>query len=101
MMWWTQWALPYVAFASIVLGIKLLVIHHFGNATPFGDQWDAEADHLYRPWMDGSLHWHDLSIPHNERRIFTTRISALLLFELNGQVWIPYCRWLPMRNCTY
>ena len=86
---WAQRALPYVAFASILLGIKLLVINHFGNATPYWDQWDAEADHLYRPWMDGSLRWNDLFIPHNEHRIFTTRISALLLFELNGQAWDP------------
>ena len=77
---WAQRALPYVAFASILLGIKLLIINHFGNATPYWDQWDVEADHLYRPWMDGSLRWNDLFIPHNEHRIFTTRISALLLF---------------------
>jgi hypothetical protein len=89
LMRWAQRALPYVAFASLVFGFKLLVINHFGNATPFLDQWDAEADHLYRPWIEGTLRWHDLFIPHNEHRIFTTRIAALLLFELNGQVWDP------------
>jgi hypothetical protein len=89
LMRWAQRALPYVAFASLVFGLKLLVINHFGNATPFLDQWDAEADHLYRPWIEGTLRWHDLFVPHNEHRIFTTRIAALLLFELNGQVWDP------------
>jgi hypothetical protein len=86
---WAQWALPYVAFAFVVLGIKLLVIQQYGNATPYWDQWDAEADHLYRPWIEGSLRWHDLFVPHNEHRIVTTRILALLLFEMNGRVWDP------------
>src|SRR6266581_4234769 len=89
MMRWAQRTLPYVAFASIVLGMQLLVIHYFGNATPFWDQWDAEADYLYRPWIEGSLRWNDLFVPHNEHRIFMTRLSALLLFELNGRVWDP------------
>jgi len=89
MMRWVQLALPYIAFAFVVFGIKLLVINHFGNATPYWDQWDAEADNLYRPWIEGSLRWNDLFVPHNEHRIFTTRISALLLFELNGRVWDP------------
>src|SRR5438445_11414051 len=89
MMRWAQRTLPYVAFASIVLGIKLFVIHHFGNATPFWDQWDAEADSLYRPWIEGSLRWNDLFVPNTENRIFMTRIAAILLFELNGRVWDP------------
>ena len=86
---WYQRALPYVAFALVVFGAKLLVVNSFGNATPYWDQWDAEADNLYRPWVEGSLRWHDLLIPHSEHRIFTTRILALLLFELNGRVWDP------------
>jgi hypothetical protein len=88
-MMWVQRALPYVAFAFIVFAVKVFVINHFGNATPYWDQWDAEADNLYRPWIEGSLRWNDLFVPHNEHRIFITRILALALFELNGKVWDP------------
>ena len=38
--------LPYVGFAIFVLGTKLVIIATYGNATPFWDQWDAEADFL-------------------------------------------------------
>jgi hypothetical protein len=81
--------IPYVLFAICVLGAKLAIIGQYGNATPFWDQWDAEADELYRPWLEGSLQWADLFTAHNEHRIFTTRLLALVLFELNGQVWNP------------
>ncbi|MDP1666455.1 MAG: hypothetical protein Q8L79_15190 [Methylobacter sp.] len=81
--------LPYLSFAAFVLGIKFALIAIYGNATPYWDQWDAEADHLYRPWLEGSLHWMDLFAAHNEHRILTTRLLALGLLELNGKIWDP------------
>ncbi len=81
--------LPYVGFAIFVLGTKLVIIATYGNATPFWDQWDAEADFLYRPWLEGSLQWKDLFAAHNEHRILTARLLALALLELNGRVWNP------------
>lgn len=81
--------LPYLCLGLIVFGIKLLLIEVYGNATPFWDQWDAEADRLYRPWIEGSFVWSDLFAPHNEHRIFTTRVLSLLLIEINGRVWNP------------
>ena len=81
--------LPYIAFAVFVLGVKLAIIAIYGNATPYWDQWDAEAGNLYRPWLEGSLYWKDLFAAHNEHRILTTRLLALALLELNGKVWNP------------
>jgi len=66
----------------------LLLIKHFGNATPFWDQWDAEADRLYKPFLEGTLSIEELFSPHNEHRILTTRLLALTLLEMNG-IWNP------------
>lgn len=81
--------LPYIGFAVFVLGVKLTIIAIYGNATPYWDQWDAEAYNLYLPWLNGSLHWMDLFAAHNEHRILTTRLLHLVLLELNGKVWNP------------
>lgn len=80
---------PYLIVGFLILTVKLLLISVYGNATPFWDQWDAEADRLYRPWLEGSLEWAELFAPHNEHRIFTTRLLGLFLLELNGKVWDP------------
>lgn len=80
---------PYVLFAFFVLVSKILLIYIFGNPTPFWDQWDVEAYHLYRPFVEGKLTLPDLFALHNEHRIFTTRLLALALFVINGNVWKP------------
>lgn len=78
----------YFAFAVIIFVIKIWLIHTFGNETPFWDQWDAEAELLYKPFLSGSLSSLDFFSLHNEHRIFTTRLLALLLFRVNG-FWSP------------
>lgn len=80
--------LQFVAFAATLLGLKLWLIHSYGNEVPYWDQWDAEADRLYLPFLRGELSWLDLFSAHNEHRIVTTRILGLLLFQLNG-LWSP------------
>jgi hypothetical protein len=80
--------LSYSAFALILFGIKLWLIGTYGNATPFWDQWDAEAANLYKPFLEGTLTWHDLFSAHNEHRIFTTRVLSLGLLVING-IWNP------------
>jgi len=80
--------LAFSAFATLLLGIKLWLIGAYGNATPFWDQWDAEAAGLYKPFLEGTLGWTDLFAPHNEHRIFTHRLLALALFTLSG-IWNP------------
>ncbi|MEI7824732.1 MAG: hypothetical protein WCI01_05490 [Chlorobiaceae bacterium] len=81
--------LLYLAFVFIVFGAKAIIISNFGSSIPFWDQWDAQADSLYRPWLLGSRHWMDLFASHNEHRIFTTRALSLLLLYLNKGVWDP------------
>ncbi|AMM24211.1 hypothetical protein AX767_07490 [Variovorax sp. PAMC 28711] len=80
--------LQFVAFAATLLGLKLWLIHSYGNEVPFWDQWDAEAAHLYQPYLRGAFSWLDLFAPHNEHRILTTRILGLLLLQING-LWSP------------
>ncbi len=77
-----------IAFSLIFLGIKFGIIFHFGRAIPFWDQWDAEADKLYKPFLEGALTVKQLLALHNEHRIFTTRFLALLLLKMNG-LWNP------------
>ncbi|MFZ4115258.1 MAG: hypothetical protein ACOYK6_00875 [Chthoniobacterales bacterium] len=76
------------AFSLLFFGIKFFVIAHYGSATPYWDQWDAEAANLYQPWLEGRLSFQQLVAPHNEHRIVTTRLLALLLLKLNG-LWNP------------
>ena len=80
--------LAFSAFAAMLFGIKLWLIGTYGNATPYWDQWDAEAVNLYKPFLEGTLCWTDLFAPHNEHRIFTTRLLALALLTING-IWNP------------
>lgn len=81
--------LPYIGFIFFILSVKLIVISIYGNATPYWDQWDAEADKLYRPLLEGTLTWTDLLSAHNEHRIFTTRLLAIILLYLNNGIWNP------------
>jgi hypothetical protein len=78
-----------LCFGAVVLAFKFALIAHYGNATPYWDQWDAEAASLYRPWLEGTLRLQDLVAPHNEHRILTTRLLALVLLEAGGRVWNP------------
>jgi len=76
-------------FVLIVLGVKLIIVAGFGSSVPFWDQWDAEADLLYRPFLEGSLRISDLFASHNEHRIFTAKVLGLGLFILNKGVFDP------------
>jgi len=75
------------AFFVVALGGKLWTIQLGGTNIPFWDQWD-EAKLFFRPWLEGTLTWHDFFVPHNEHRIFFTRLLDMLEIKLNGQ-WDP------------
>jgi len=76
------------AFGCILFGTKLWLISTYGNATPFWDQWNAEAELLYSPYLNGTLEWESLFSPHNEHRIFATRVLSLFLLIINN-IWNP------------
>ncbi|WP_251278095.1 hypothetical protein, partial [Enterobacter hormaechei] len=46
---------------------------------------DGEGATALQPWLHGTLQWSTLLEPHNEHRIFPTRLVALLSFFLTGQ----------------
>ena len=81
--------LQLVALFLTIFGARLWLIHIFGNSIPFWDQWDAEADKLFLPWVNGELTWVDLFTQHNEHRIFFPRLLSLGLLILNGREWNP------------
>lgn len=76
------------SFLCILLGMKLLLIQYAGFPQPVWDQWDAQAFNLYIPYLEGNLTIQSLLEPHNEHRIFTTRILSLGLLLANDQ-WDP------------
>ncbi len=75
------------AFALTLFGLKLWLIGTYATATPFWDEWD-EAVRLYQPVLEGHYDWSRLFAPHNEHRIFTTRLFDLALLQLCGS-WNP------------
>jgi hypothetical protein len=85
-----QWR-PFLWLATLFLvtfSAKLLLIHSYPARVPFLDQWDAEAAGLYIPFDEGCLSWQQMFTPHNEHRVFFTRLLALALLTVNGQ-WDP------------
>jgi hypothetical protein len=80
--------LQYGAFGAMLFGIKLWVIGSYGNATPFWDQWSAEAQQLYKPFLEGAFDWRVLFATANEHRILTARLLYLGLLVING-IWNP------------
>jgi len=75
------------ALFLVVLGAKLWTIRLYGTPIPFWDEW-IEAKLLFKPWLEGHLTWGAWFAPHNEHRIFFTRILDLSVLRLNGQ-WDP------------
>ena len=71
--------------ALVVFGWKLWLIHAAGSDLPMWDQWDAEGAFLYQPFLENRLQFGHLFAPHNEHRIFFTRVLALGLLLWNGQ----------------
>jgi len=74
-----------IALLGLIIGARLWLISGYGSPLPIHDQWDAEASHLFKPWLEGHLTWADLFGPHNEHRIVLARLLALGLLYLNGQ----------------
>lgn len=69
----------------LVLGAKLDVLHRYGSDLPRWDQLDAEGLALFVPLARGELRFTDLFRPHNEHRIFWTKLLGLAELKLNGQ----------------
>ncbi len=66
----------------LIFGAKFGLIAHPASPAPFRDQWNAEAALLYLPYVEERLGLADLLAPHNEHRIFFTRLLNLGLLEI-------------------
>jgi len=77
--------------------VRIWLIDQFASPVPYWDQWDAEAVYTFIPWFDGNLTIGNLIAPHNEHRLFFTRISSLGLLILNDMQWDP---WVQMVFCA-
>lgn len=75
-------------FFCLMVSARWWLIGSYGSPVPFWDQWDAQAVKLFEPYVSGHLTWETLLSPHNEHRILTTRVLALVLFVVNGN-WNP------------
>lgn len=67
---------------------KLQFMDQYSVMVPFWDQWDAEAGNVLIPFNQCSLTWRAMFNPHNEHRVFFTRLYALDIVLANGQ-WDP------------
>jgi hypothetical protein len=76
-----------VSLVLAAFGAKLWVIAKFGNATPFWDEWDAQAE-LFLRYENSSLSYQYFLSPHNEHRLLTARVVSLALFAAND-LWDP------------
>lgn len=72
----------------IIFSSMILTIDIYGYSIPFYDEWDAEAYATYVPFLNGQYEFFHLFEPHNGHRIVFTRLSSLILFQLNGG-WDP------------
>ncbi len=72
----------------IVFASMLWTIENFGLSIPYYDEWDAEANYLYRYYENGSLGIREILAPHNGHRLILTRLTALALYIINGG-WDP------------
>ncbi len=82
---WVEVAGPLLALFLVVTGTRLWLVQNYTTRLPYVDQWDGEGVMVLKPWVEGHLRFQDLFVPHNEHRIFLTRVLALGLFSANGQ----------------
>lgn len=78
----------FLGLFALLLAAKLALIAHFGNATPFWDQWTGLAKPLFIPALEHRLNAGLLFETANEHRIVLTRLLTLGLLKLNG-LWDP------------
>lgn len=74
-----------LVFIAIFLS-RLFLLMSAGGSVPFWDQWGGENS-IFSAFESGSLTLAQMFAPHNEHRIFWTRLLTIILFELNGHQW--------------
>lgn len=74
-----------LALCLIILGSKFWLIDRYGTDLPIWDPWSGVAGSIFLPYFNGTLAFADLVYPHNEHRIFFTRVICLGIMLLNRQ----------------
>jgi hypothetical protein len=87
---WRRFAPPkhllfFAGTALTIMGARLWLISRYASSIAIQDQWDGEGFNLLKPWADGTLKFADLFAPHNEHRIFFSRLLTLALTYFNRQ----------------
>lgn len=80
-----RWCALLTALACTVFGSRLIIVSAFSSSVPLLDQWDAEGQALYSPYLKGTLSFADLVASHNGHRILITRLVALAHLEMAGE----------------
>ena len=84
----------------VVFTAKLQFMDQHPVKAPFWDQWDGEAGAVLIPFNECGLSWRAMFRPHNEHRIFFTRLLALDLVLANGQ-WDPRLQQVGQRGNAF
>jgi hypothetical protein len=86
---WQRFGSPrllcFAGTALSVVGARLWLMSRYASSLPINDQWDGEGFNLLKPWSNGTLSFADLFAPHNEHRIFFSRLLTLALTCINRQ----------------
>lgn len=80
----TRLSILLLSLFLVLFGSRAALIAYAGYATPFLDEWDADAAHLLKPWLQGRLTIGDLLYPINEHRIVFTKLAVLSIFRISG-----------------
>lgn len=80
-----------LSIVAAVIIIALAALHSiwvslYGVDIPFWDQWAQVTTQLV-PLKQGTWHYSEYWSPHNEHRVFFTRLISMVLFEINGGIW--------------
>jgi hypothetical protein len=70
--------------ALVVFAGRCFWVQRAGAQLPIWDQWFANFANMYEPLLRDALPLHALAFAHNEHRVFTTRLTSLLLFSMSG-----------------
>lgn len=74
----------YFFLAAVIIIPRWYYVEKFALPFPFWDQWDAEGEDVVRPLVEGRFKISNFWLPHNEHRVFPTRVLTLLCFKVTG-----------------
>lgn len=83
---YTSWMLFGAFF--VVFSSMIWTVENFGSSIPYYDEWDAEANWLYKKYENDDLEISEIFAPHNGHRLVLSRLTALAIYVVNAG-WDP------------